>query len=1090
MESPTPQQSVSDEEVGALTATKQSLLERNESVSKRIDEIRTRASDLQLERLRLQSDMQTLEEESDEEMVKIKALQEKNEALRKRREERRQKMNADKKAQESSLADLTARNQRCFIEKDEFLQGIESSKRLKESAQKEVETRKKRLEGLREEYERKKERLVEKVRQMEQEETDLRQKWVRLESQKENVEKELESAMLQKRSAQMEIDKKTLQEETELEALKGAALQKAKKVMESKHMESFMTLVASFLAMFRLVETLKSRKTIQTQTIEFLNAELEELRNAKIKVKGGEKWETQLKHMEAELIHEIQTYLVPVVDELEKEEGHDEESLNDFVALEMDLDDLFDARKNACATRSMEDMLVLSSQLLLLDRDSDLFLLAQSIGDEGMPANGGASPTIKAEDGKTGGRVATAATSKSAPTPEETQDDTTTATTEIETECETESEKEEEKEQEQDLSSGATSGDIDETATTPIKSGSPSEGGEESPRTPSSPRSQQHGHHHHGSGGSPYQSPRGRPPSPIKHSHEGSTLPSPEELKTEEEEEKKRGEPKKVHFSPFPAFFEYDKAEYSDDESWGSAGEDEEDEDYDLDDELERMEEMEDVSKSGETGEIDETNVTFSSSRRVPPNVPPIQLDSVLGKEATSKTEDESQSVDEKPLQGESDLEKDGKEAEETSQYEVPLVDDEVDEVVHTPQSQLPSPSQSQSQSQSQEEEEEEEEEQKKEDVKEKRSEVPTTTASKPEEKETKTERTEAEVKVEKGNEASSQQSAPPTRSQPDGAPVSVVETPVGDSKDTTKEEQPNEAASGEKKEKPTEKGESGVSPPAPSPVTPAPVTPAPVAPSPASSSSDAAREERQRKLDERRKKVEDWKRKRKGLPPVDEDSKEEPGTSDLHEEKKEEEKSVPATSDSTEEKEETSSSVEVGEEPTDAQKEEGEEEEEEEENEENEESAEEEEDDMFGDLEEEQALREAEEARKKAEEEENRKKREALIALLTEGASFMKHGRSGAPHKRVFVVTPALDEIHWKESAKGKVKEKDILKKSEIENIVKGKTTKAFSRRKKTPEANCLSMTAQKRDLDMEFSSEQERDYWFDQFVQWRAME
>jgi hypothetical protein len=32
--------------------------------------------------------------------------------------------------------------------------------------------------------------------------------------------------------------------------------------------------------------------------------------------------------------------------------------------------------------------------------------------------------------------------------------------------------------------------------------------------------------------------------------------------------------------------------------------------------------------------------------------------------------------------------------------------------------------------------------------------------------------------------------------------------------------------------------------------------------------------------------------------------------------------------------------------------------------------------------------------------------------------------------------------------------------------------------------------MTAQKRDLDMEFSSEKERDHWFDHFSEWHAMD
>ena len=99
----------------------------------------------------------------------------------------------------------------------------------------------------------------------------------------------------------------------------------------------------------------------------------------------------------------------------------------------------------------------------------------------------------------------------------------------------------------------------------------------------------------------------------------------------------------------------------------------------------------------------------------------------------------------------------------------------------------------------------------------------------------------------------------------------------------------------------------------------------------------------------------------------------------------------------------------------------------------------------------------------------------------VIKGAKFMKHGRKGKPHFRWVSANQQLDTITWKEmnNNSGKAK-KNSFKVLDFTKVQKGNETKVFQRTKKLDSKLCLSLIGTTRTLDLELSSEIERDEWF----------
>jgi ankyrin repeat protein len=103
-------------------------------------------------------------------------------------------------------------------------------------------------------------------------------------------------------------------------------------------------------------------------------------------------------------------------------------------------------------------------------------------------------------------------------------------------------------------------------------------------------------------------------------------------------------------------------------------------------------------------------------------------------------------------------------------------------------------------------------------------------------------------------------------------------------------------------------------------------------------------------------------------------------------------------------------------------------------------------------------------------------------LKTIVKGAKFMKHGRKGKPHYRWVSANQSLDTLTWKEMNTNNGK-KNSYKIQDFTEVQKGIQTKVLQRSKKTDPNLCLSIIGVSRTLDLELTSEAERDEWFDVF-------
>ena len=98
----------------------------------------------------------------------------------------------------------------------------------------------------------------------------------------------------------------------------------------------------------------------------------------------------------------------------------------------------------------------------------------------------------------------------------------------------------------------------------------------------------------------------------------------------------------------------------------------------------------------------------------------------------------------------------------------------------------------------------------------------------------------------------------------------------------------------------------------------------------------------------------------------------------------------------------------------------------------------------------------------------------------------MIKHHKSNAPRKRLLYITEDFCEIRWKEV--GGKKDKGNLRLNEITNIVVGATTKPLCRKhiiRANPKPSCcLTIMGRSRNLDLELSSEEDRNRWNEMLV------
>jgi len=100
-------------------------------------------------------------------------------------------------------------------------------------------------------------------------------------------------------------------------------------------------------------------------------------------------------------------------------------------------------------------------------------------------------------------------------------------------------------------------------------------------------------------------------------------------------------------------------------------------------------------------------------------------------------------------------------------------------------------------------------------------------------------------------------------------------------------------------------------------------------------------------------------------------------------------------------------------------------------------------------------------------------------------GFKCIKHGRKGSPHERWVSINSTYDKIQWKpvQNDNGKSSKKSIEPLETFVKMEKGCTTKPFKRAKKIKQENCLSLIGEERTLDLEFTTEEDRNYWYDVF-------
>lgn len=113
---------------------------------------------------------------------------------------------------------------------------------------------------------------------------------------------------------------------------------------------------------------------------------------------------------------------------------------------------------------------------------------------------------------------------------------------------------------------------------------------------------------------------------------------------------------------------------------------------------------------------------------------------------------------------------------------------------------------------------------------------------------------------------------------------------------------------------------------------------------------------------------------------------------------------------------------------------------------------------------------------------------RPAIIKLLTDGAEFLKYGRSGSPNKRWVYVSPDLQWVCYA-SKFGKASKEQMIPVSSITRLIKGMETAVFNRQvdekdKAKHGTKCFSMDAGSRTLDLHCSSEIECKKFYDAYI------
>ncbi|KAL0221349.1 hypothetical protein RCL1_001203 [Eukaryota sp. TZLM3-RCL] len=105
------------------------------------------------------------------------------------------------------------------------------------------------------------------------------------------------------------------------------------------------------------------------------------------------------------------------------------------------------------------------------------------------------------------------------------------------------------------------------------------------------------------------------------------------------------------------------------------------------------------------------------------------------------------------------------------------------------------------------------------------------------------------------------------------------------------------------------------------------------------------------------------------------------------------------------------------------------------------------------------------------------------LRSKLIEGAVFLKHGKKGKPHYRFVWVSSDFSKILWRDPSKTKVR--DEMDVSQVTDVLIGQLTDVFKRRSGHAGRENLSFSiiSGERTLDLEASSEEERDLWVDAF-------
>lgn len=111
--------------------------------------------------------------------------------------------------------------------------------------------------------------------------------------------------------------------------------------------------------------------------------------------------------------------------------------------------------------------------------------------------------------------------------------------------------------------------------------------------------------------------------------------------------------------------------------------------------------------------------------------------------------------------------------------------------------------------------------------------------------------------------------------------------------------------------------------------------------------------------------------------------------------------------------------------------------------------------------------------------------KRIKQLKKLRDGITFTKHGRRGKPHTRLLTINSTFEKLTWCDPSNRD--KKKTIKVSEFSSVQDGCKTKVFERlsKKKRSEIEnvCMSLVGSSRSLDMQFSTEQEKEEWYTAF-------